>query len=203
MTIDLKNVLETMKKPYGFRVKLACDIRPDACCKMSVLMDEKGTKLQQAQENFKKATDIILKAKGMTKCTQLKEMPLVSQPMDFRRLQGFIGKIYTCDMEFEYPITPSELTNELCTLLNMDRAFVVVRTLENPYVQIDDDYLEYSEKDYIPSLIDDTAEETINVDMICGDEYNKELVKALQSKEAKKYQGSFKEVDTKTFNNME
>lgn len=203
MTIDLKKVLETMKKPHAFRVKLACDIRPDFCCKMSKLMDDKGTKLEQAQKNFKDATDVILTAKGMTKCSALKEMPLVSQPMDFRRLQGFIGKIYTCDMEFEYPITPSELTNELCTLLNMDKAFVIVRTVENPFTEVDEDYLQYSEADYVPGLINDEKAKAIKPEEYYGDKYNEDLVKALQSKEAKKYQGSFKEVDKKLFNGQE
>ena len=33
-----------------------------------------------------------------------------------------------------------------------------------------------------------------------GDIYNEELVKSLQSKEAKKYQNSYKEVDPKYYN---
>lgn len=198
MTIDLKKVLETMKKPHGFRVKLACDIRPEMCHRLGKMAQDKGTKLQQVQDNFKNATDIILRAKGMTSCSELKELPLISQPMDFRRLQGFIGKVYMCDMEFEYPITPSELTNEICTLLNIDKAFVVVRTVENPYASLDEDYLEYSEKDYIPGLLKD-EDAQINTSELVGDDYNDALVKALQSGEAKKFQHQFKEVDIKDY----
>ena len=55
-------------------------------------------------------------------------------------------------MEFEYPITPTELTNEICTLLNINRAFVIVRTAENPFNKIEEDYLDYNEEDYLPTI---------------------------------------------------
>ena len=77
----------------------------------------------------------------------------------------------------------------------IDRAFVIVRTAENPLEKIDNDYLEYNDEDYIPVLLNDKNLDNINPEDYYGDKYNAELVKALQSKEAKKYQQGFTEVD--------
>nr|DAV04611.1 MAG TPA: hypothetical protein [Caudoviricetes sp.] len=175
MAIDLKKILETMKKTYSFRIKIAAD-RP---------IDNEWFK------NF----DTIMTLKGMTKRTKPEALPLASAPTDFARLKGFYGTIYKCDIDFEYPITENQIKNEICSLNHIDRAFVIVRTLESPLEEIDDNYLEYNEEDYIPILLNDEEQRDINVDELTGDNYNKELVKALQSKEAQKYQQHFSEVD--------
>ena len=184
MALELKDILQTMKKEYGFVVKLACD------CDIK----EYKSKLD--------CLDTILKAKGMVDRSEPKALPLAAQPIVFQRLQGFVGTYYTFDMLFEYPITATELLNEICTLLGLDRAFVIVRTAENPFNKIEDDYLEYDEEDYLPQMIQDEMPSDINVNELTGDEYNKELVKKLQSKEAKKYQHQFTEVDTDLFNGV-
>lgn len=181
MAIDLKKVLQTMKKTHHFVVRIAM---------------EEGDK-----PNFSKA-ESILKGKGMINHSQPQSLPIGSCPLEFKRLKDFVGLVYKMDMEFEYPITPSELTNEICSLLNIDRAFVVVRTSENPYEVMEDNYLEYKDDDYVPQLINDIKTD-INPNDYYGDEYNKEFVKAVTSKEAKKYQKGFKEVDKKMFNGFE
>ena len=43
----------------------------------------------------------------------------------------------------------NQIKNEICSLNHIDRAFVIVRTLESPLEEIDDNYLEYNEEDYI------------------------------------------------------
>lgn len=68
MAMDLKSILETMKKTYSFRVKIAADI---------------------TDENLKNV-DTILNVKGMTKRTKPEALPLASTPYDFPRLQGFL-----------------------------------------------------------------------------------------------------------------
>ena len=181
MAIDLKKILETMKRTYSFRVKLAADIK---------------------ELDFTNL-DTILKVKGMTKRTNPTALPLASAPTSFARLKGFFGTIYQFDMEFEYPITESQIKNEICTLMNIDRAFVIVRTAENPLEKIDNDYLEYNDEDYIPVLLNDKNLDSINPEDYYGDKYNAELVKSLQSKEAKKYQQGFTEVDLKKHSNIE
>lgn len=175
MAIDLKKILDTMKKTYTFKVKLAADVK---------------------EESFKNL-DVILKVKGMIRRSKPEALPLVAAPTDFPRLKGFFGTIYKLEMEFEYPITENQIKNEICTQLNLDKAFVIVRTAESPLEEIDDNYLEMKDEDYIPILLNDENLDNINVDDYYGDEYNKELVKQLQSKEAKKYQQGFKEVDMK------
>ena len=176
MAIDLKKILDSMKKIYSFRVKIACD---------------------DVKEFDFKNFDTIMKLKGMTKRTTPEALPLASAPTDFPRLKGFFGTIYKMDMDFEYPITENQIKNEICSLLCIDRAYVIVRTAESPLEKIDDDYLEYKDEDYIPVLLNDENLDNINPNDYYGDEYNKELAKALQSKEAKKYQQGFKEVDLK------
>lgn len=184
MALELKDILQTMKKEYGFVIKLAC------VCDIKEYKDKID------------CLDTILTAKGMIRRTEPIALPLAAQPIVFQRLQGFVGTYYSFEMVFEYPITPTELMNEICTLLGLDRAFVIVRTSENPFNKIEDDYLEYDEKDYIPQMINDEMPSDINVNELTGDEYNKELVKKLQSKEAKKYQHEFKEVDKKLYNSV-
>lgn len=174
---DLKSVLETMKKTYSFVVKVAFDI------------DDK---------KFKEV-DTILKAKGMIKRTSPKALPLIAQPLDFPRLKDYFGQIYKFEMDFEYPITPNQITNELVNALCIDRAFIIVRTAESPLEQYEEDYLKYKDEDYAAELLKDKEEELINANDYYGDEYNEELVKTLQSKEAKKYQQGFTEVDKKKY----
>ena len=173
MAIDLKKILDTMKKTYSFKVKLAAEV----------------------DDSTLKGVDTILKLKGMTKRTKPEALPLAAAPTDFARLKGFFGTIYKFDMEFEYPITPNQIVNELSTQLGLDRAFIIVRTAESPLEQADENYLEYKDEDYVPVLLNDENLDNINPDDYYGDKYNEELVKALQSKEAKKYQQGFTEVD--------
>jgi hypothetical protein len=182
MALELKDILQTMKKEYGFVVKLACDCD-----------------IKEYKSNLE-CLDTILKAKGMIERSEPKALPLAAQPIVFQRLQGFVGTYYTFDMLFEYPITATELMNEICTLLGLDRAFVIVRTSENPFNKIEEDYLEYDEEDYLPQLITDEMPNDIKEEDLVGDSYNEQLVKKLQSKEAKKYQHQFTEVDTDLFN---
>lgn len=182
MAIDLKKILDNMKKTYSFKIKIACDEIKDY--------------------DFKKF-DTIMKLKGMTKRTNPQALPLASAPTDFPRLKGFFGTIYKMDADFEYPITENQIKNELCSLLNIDRAFVIVRTAESPLEEIDDNYLEYKDEDYIPVLLNDDNLDNINPNDYYGNEYNKELVKTLQSKEAKKHQQGFKEVDLDKHTNKE
>lgn len=174
---DLKSVLETMKKTYSFVVKVAGEI-DDSCLKNA---------------------DTILKAKGMTKRTSPKALPLISQPLDFPRLKDYFGQIYKFEMDFEYPITPNQIINELVNALCIDRAFIIVRTAESPLEQYEDDYLKYKDEDYAAELLKDEEEKMINANDYYGDDYNEELVKTLQSKEAKKYQQGFTEVDKKKY----
>jgi hypothetical protein len=173
MAVDLKKILDTMKKTYSFKVKLAAEV----------------------DDSTLKGVDTILKLKGMTKRTKPEALPLAAAPTDFARLKGFFGTIYKFDMEFEYPITPNQIVNELSTQLGLDRAFIIVRTAESPLEQADENYLEYKDEDYVPVLLNDENLDNINPDDYYGDKYNEELVKALQSKEAKKYQQGFTEVD--------
>ena len=183
MTLQLKDILQTAKKTYSFVVKIACE-KP--------FEDEYAPRM--------KALNTILTSKGMIKESKPKALPLAAQPLAFQRLQGFVGTYYQWEMEFEYPITPTELTAEICSLLGISRAFVVVRTAENPFNKIEEDYLAYDEKDYIPQLVADAMPNPVKEEELVGDTYNKELVKKLQSKEAKDQQSSFKEVDKKLYN---
>lgn len=173
MAIDLKKILDTMKRTYSFKVKLAAEVKDE---------DLKGL-------------DTILKLKGMTSRTKPEALPLAAAPTDFARLKGFFGTIYKFDMEFEYPITPNQIVNEISTQLGLDRAFIIVRTAESPLEQADDNYLKYKDEDYVPILLNDENLDNINPEDMYGDKYNEELVKALQSKEAQKYQQHFEEVD--------
>ena len=181
MAMDLKSILETMKKTYSFRVKIAADI---------------------TDENLKNV-DTILNVKGMTKRTKPEALPLASTPYDFPRLQGFFGTIYKFEMDFEYPITPSQIVNELSTQLGLDRAYIVVRNIDAPVEQYESTYLEYKDVDYISQLVQDEIDNKINPNDYYGDEYNKDLVKALQSKEAKKHQQGFTELDKKKYKGAE
>jgi len=182
MALQLKDILQTMKKTYGFVVRIASE-----------------EDLEKAYGDRLKALEVILKGKGMTKMGAPKALPLSAQPFVFKRLEGFLGKYYSFDMEFEYPITPTEITNEICSLLCINRAFVVVRTAENPFNKMESDYLEYDENDYIPQLVTDEMPHDIKEEDLVGDEYNKQLVKDLQSKEAKKYQHQWVEVNKKDY----
>lgn len=173
MAVDLKKILDTMKKTYSFKVKIAAEVN---------------------DESFK-GVDTILTLKGMTKRTKPVALPLAAAPTDFARLKGFFGTIYKFDMEFEYPITPNQIVNEISTQLGLDRAFIIVRTAESPLEQADENYLEYKDEDYVPVLLNDENLDNINPDDYYGDKYNEDLVKALQSKEAQKYQQHFEEVD--------
>lgn len=177
MEMDLKSILETMKKTYSFVVKIAANV----------------------DDNSFKNVDVILKVKGMTKRTAPKALPLAAAPLDFPRLKEFFGTIYKMEMDFEYPITPNQIVNELSNALSLDRAFIIVRTAESPLEQYDEDYLKYKDEDYAVELLKDKEPNTINAEDYYGDEYNKKLVKSLQSKEAKKYQQGFKELDKKLY----
>lgn len=182
MAIDLQKILDSMKKIYSFKIKIACNDVKDFDFK-----------------NF----DTIMKLKGMIKRTQPEALPLASMPTDFPRLKDYFGTIYKMDIDFEYPITENQIKNELCSLYCIDKAHVIVRTAESPLEKIDDDYLEYKDEDYIPILLNDKELDNINPEDYYGDKYNEDLVKSLQSKEAKKYQQGFKEVDLKKHTNTE
>lgn len=170
MTIELKQVLATMKKTYPFVIKIASNT-------------------PVTNEQFK-GFDTIMGVKGMIKRSKPNALPLAAAPTDFIRLKGFYGTIYRMEIEFEYPITENQIKNELCTFLNLDRAFIIVRTANSPLEEIDDNYLDYKDEDYVPVLLNDKHDD-INPNDYYGDEYNKELVKKLQSAEAKKYQQHF------------
>ena len=72
----------------------------------------------------------------------------------------------------------------------------------SPLEQYEEDYLKYEDEDYAIELLKDKEEKLINANDYYGDEYNKELVKTLQSKEAKKYQQGFTEVDKNKYKGM-
>lgn len=182
MTLQLKDILQTAKKTYGFVVKIACEGK----------FEDYGSKIDTLKT--------ILTGKGMTKMSEARALPLAAQPLAFQRLQGFLGTYYQFELEFEYPITPTEITAEICSILRVGRAFVIVRTAENPFNKIEDDYLKYDEKDYIPQMITDEMPNGVVTKDLVGDERNEQLVKKLQSKEAKEQQASFEEVDTKLYN---
>jgi len=181
MTLQLKDILQTAKKTYGFVVKIACNGK----------FEDFGPKI--------KTLKTILEGKGMTKMSDARALPLAAQPLAFQRLQGFFGTYYQFELEFEYPITPTEITAEICSILQVGRAFVIVRTAENPFNKIEEDYLKYDEKDYIPQMITDEMPNAVNPDDLVGDKYTDALVKKLQSKEAKEQQASFEEVDKKLY----
>lgn len=183
MTIDLKQVLASMKKTYPFVIKIASN--------------EPIT-----NERFK-AFDTIMSVKGMIKRSKPSALPLAAAPTDFIRLKGFYGTIYRMEIEFEYPITENQIKNELCNFLCLDRGFIIVRTANSPLEEIDDNYLEYKDEDYVPVLLNDKQSSEINPNDYYGDEYNKELVKALQSSEAQKYQQHFEEVDLNKHTNTD
>lgn len=182
MALQLKDILQTMKRTYGFVAKIACE--------------------GDFEETFGNRINVlktILEAKGMTKMSTPKALPLSAQPFVFKRLQGFLGKYYSFEMEFEYPITPTELTNEIVSAFMINRAYVVVRTAENPFNKMESDYLKYDENDYLPQLVTDVMPSDIKEEDLVGDAYNEQLVKELQSKEAKKYQHTWTEVDKKDY----
>jgi hypothetical protein len=127
-------------------------------------------------------------------------LPLSAAPTDFARLKGFFGTIYKFNMDFEYPITPNQIVNEISTQLGLDRAYIIVRTAESPLEQYQNDYLKYKDDNGDSILMDDSDKSEVNVDDLYGDVYNEELVKMLQSKEAKQYQNDWKEVNSKYYN---
>ena len=176
--MDLKAILATMKKTYSFIIKVAAEIKP---------------------EDFKDL-DVILRVKGMSKRTNPESMNLASLPVDFPRLKDYYGRIYKIQMDFDYPITENQLRTEICNAFGLSRAYVIVRTAESPLEQYQNNYLDYKDEDGESILMDDSDKSDVNVDELYGDIYNQELVKTLQSKEAKKYQKSFKEVDPKYYN---
>lgn len=176
--MDLKKVLETMKKTYSFVIKVAAEIKA---------------------EDFKDL-DVILRLKGMSKRTNPESLNLASLPIDFPRLQDYYGRIYKILMDFDYPITENQIKTEICNAFGLSRAYVIVRTAESPLEQYQNDYLDYKDENGESILMDETDDSEIDVDNLYGDIYNEELVKTLQSKEAKKYQKSFKEVDPKYYN---
>lgn len=179
--MDLKKILATMKKTYSFVIKVAAEIK---------------------SEDFKDL-DIILRLKGMSKRTNPEAMNLASLPIDFPRLQDYYGRIYKILMDFDYPITENQIKTEICNAFNLSRAYVIVRTAESPLEQYENEYLDYKDNNGESILMDDSNDSNINVNDLYGDIYNEELVKSLQSKEAKKYQKSFKEVDSKYYNKGE
>lgn len=183
MALELKNILSSYKKEYNFVIKIARDI---------------NDKTLDSKELLKNA-DIILKAKGMTNRTNPKQLPLSATKTEFKRLCNWTGLIYRMEMTFEYPITAVELRNELSQLLDIGMAYIIVRTTEDPLELEDDTYLEYSEEEYIPQLLTNTMPNDVNEDDLVGDEYGKQLVKALGSKEAKKFQHQWKDLDMDKF----
>ena len=183
MTLQLKDILQNTKRTHSFVVKIACEKNWEECCEPNM-----------------KRLETILTGKGMINKSSPKALPLSAQPLAFQRLQGFCGTYYQFEMEFEYPITPTELTAEICSILGIGKAYIVVRTAENPFNKIEDDYLKYDEKKYIPQLISDEMPNNVKEEELVGDSYNEKLVKKLQSKEAKDQQSSFKEVDKKLYN---
>lgn len=176
--MELKNILASMKKTYSFVVKIASEVKV---------------------EDFKDI-DTILQVKGMSKRTNPESLSLASLPLDFPRLKDYYGRIYKMQIDFDYPITENQLRTEICNGLCLDRAFVLVRTAESPLEQQQENYLKYKDDNGDSILMDDSNKSEINVDDLYGDVYNEELVKLLQSKEAKKYQNEFKEVDSKYYN---
>lgn len=185
MAMDLKSVLETMKKTYSFVVKIA--------------YEGSASDLEKCLNNM----DVILKVKGMTKRNQPKSLPLAAAPLDFPRLKGYFGQIYKMEMDFEYPITPNQITNELINSLGLDRAFIIVRTAESPLEQYEEDYLKYKDEDYAVELLKDDENLKIEKEDLYGDEYNQAMVKALQSSEAKKYQQGFSELTKSLYKGFE
>ena len=176
--MELKDILASVKKTYSFIVKIASEVKP---------------------ADFKDI-DVILQVTGMSKRTNPESLNLASLPLDFPRLKDYYGRIYKMQIDFDYPITENQLRTEICNGLCLDRAFVLVRTAESPLEQQQENYLKYKDDNGDSILMDDSNKSEINVDDLYGDVYNEELVKLLQSKEAKKYQNEFKEVDPKYYN---
>lgn len=162
MAIDLKKILDSMKKTHSFKVKIACEIK---------------------DTDFK-SFDTIMELKGMIKRSEPEVLPLAGVQAAFPRLKEYFGPVYQMEMEFEYPITENQIRTELCDYLDMDRAFVIVRTAESPLEkEFEEDYLDYNEDDYLADMLDEYD----------PNEYNEEMVKALQSKEAQEHQQHFEE----------
>lgn len=185
MVVDLKSVLETMKKTHSFVVKIA--------------YNGSTSDIEKCFTNV----DVILKVKGMISRSKVKALPLAALPIDFPRLKDYYSQIFKLEMDFEYPITPNQITNELVLGLGLDRSNIIVRNAESPLEQYEEDYLKYKDEDYAPELLNDNKDLKIEKENLYGDEYNKAMVKALQSSEAKKYQQGFSELTKSLYKGFE
>lgn len=182
MALNLEQVLANYNKTQSFDVKIALPIG-------------------YSDLDFKNL-DAILEGKGMIKRTENKRLPLGSAPIVFRHLEDFIGDVYHFVMEFEYPITSTEIRNEISTIMRLNFNYISVLPVKHPMLKDEENYFKYNENDVLADIIASSNEYSLADGVKFDSNYPSEIAKTLKSKEAKKYQNQFLEVDMNKINEI-
>ena len=176
MALSLDKVIYNYKKTHSFDVKIALPLDSEGL--------DFGT------------LDAILEGKGMVDRKPIKKLPLTALPLCFRHLEDFVGEVYQTEMEFEYPMTATELRNEISTVMQINFNYIRVIPVHHPFLKDEENYYKYSEEDMMADAVA-TARDFALADGIKFDsKYPNEVIAALNSDKAKEeFKHTYREVD--------
>ena len=177
MALSLDKVLFNYKRTYSFDVKIAMPLKSETLDFTTL--------------------DAILDGKGMTERTQIKKLPMSALPLCFRHLEEFVGEVYQTEMKFVYPITATELRNEISTVMQINFNYIRVIPAKHPFLKDEENYYKFSEDDLAAEAVATARDFAIADGINYNSKYLDELVNTLNSPEVQELNHSFKEVDLK------
>lgn len=172
MVKTLQDYLFHNKKDYKFIVKLAFE--PD---------QERLDRLERMLDKY-----------NLVEMTKPSKTIFQSNPIDFPSLS--YGEIFIFEITVSYPTLSYYIWEDIRNLFKVDGPYVIVRSINNPVEKSIEEFVKNAQEDYIPKLSTDPAyPEAKNADLSLkyGDEYNKEMVEVLTSKDAKEVMNYYRE----------
>ena len=152
---SLKSYLVESEQTYKFRIKMA-----EKCS------DETMDALESALQKY----DV----KSMSKP---KKTPITEHPMDFQTLQN--QEVFIMDAELSYPVTAHQLYEYISQTIGVPASHLVVINQDHPEEMAREEAI--NEEEY-ESVLETDYEDSNNAKDSFGDEYNENMLKAIESR---------------------
>lgn len=175
---SLQDYIFPYKKEYKFVVKLAAT-KPS----------------KELLNSFKN----IMKSKyRLIDMSEVKALPFQINPVDFVNVKDIATDVYTFELTFELPVIDEYIREDISRIFSIEEARISVRNANSPVQKELEAAVENKDKDYVKKLsLSPETEDAPKIDQkdYVGNEYVKDMLKTLNSKESKEELKIYKPLD--------
>ncbi len=152
---SFRSYLVESEQTYKFRIKMAkkCD-------------DETMDALESALEKYE-----------ISSISKPKKTPIQEHPMDFQTLQN--SEVFIMDAELKYPVTAHQLYEYISQTVGVPASHLVVISSDHPEEIAREEAVKEQEYE---SVLETDYEDSNNAKDSFGDEYNENMLKAIESR---------------------